>query len=100
MKNSINKEKWIDEVLESTKGMSRAEVPHDLFEQLTSKLMEPAKPKIVAIPAKQWIAAAILLLALNAATAVYYVSKNYKSATVVSSNPIALEIQGESTYNY
>ena len=100
MENNINKEEWIDQVLESTRGMAKARLPHDLFEQITNKLSAPTKPKTVSIPARQWIAAAIILLAVNASSAIYYIRETKKTAAVVSSNPIALEIKTESTYNY
>ena len=100
MKNNINKEEWIDQVLESTRDMTEAKLPHDLYEQITNKLSAPTKPKTVPNTAKQWIAAAIILLAINAGSAIYYVRESKKTAAVVSSNPIALEIKTESTYNY
>ena len=47
MKNNINKEEWIDQVLESTRDMTEAKLPHDLYEQITNKLSAPTKPKTV-----------------------------------------------------
>ena len=99
MEHNANKEKWIDEVMSSTRDMQRALPGADLYEQITAKL---ARPQAVAnpFPVKQWAAAAILLLALNVGSVVYFASHDKKVATTPSENPIASEIQLETTYNY
>lgn len=100
MEYNTNKEKWIGEVLESTKGMSRAPLRIDLYENIIRNLDNSGPVKNVRIPARQWVAAAVLLLAINAGSVIYYTVQNKKTSVTASANPIALEIQSASTYNY
>jgi len=99
MEHNINKDKWIDEVLNSTWGMSRAQPVAGLFEQITAKLSEPQTIKMIAFPVKQWVAAAIVLLALNVGSVIYF-AQNKGGVTNSKENPLAMEIQSASTYNY
>ena len=104
MKNNVNintnKEKWISEVMGSTNSMQPATPPSDLFEKIVINLNSPEKTRIIIIPAKQWAAAAILLLTLNIGSAVYSIAQNRKINSTAKSNPITTEMQLESTYNY
>ena len=99
MENNINKEKWIDEVFNSTQGMNRAQPGADLYEKITDKLSRP-HPVSLPFPVKRWIAAAVLLLALNVSSVIYFNSQEKKTASVNTSSPLASEIQTETTYNY
>jgi len=99
MKNKLNKEAWINEVLDSTGGMARATPPADLYHKITTGLrVDAPKSKTIAIPAKQWAAAAILLLALNVCSILYFTAHNTTGHSADAS-PLT-EIQQVSTYNY
>ena len=100
MKNKITKEQWVDEVMSSLEGISAAQPSDDLFERITSNLSRSATVKVMRLYPKQWAAAAVLLLALNIGSVVYFESHQSKSGTPMTSNPFAAEIQSESTYNY
>ena len=99
MENNTNKKKWIDEVLNSTAGMKRAQPGAHLYEQITAKLGRP-QPVTVSFPVKRWAAAAILLLALNVGSVVYFDSQKKKISSADSGNPLASQIEVETTYNY
>lgn len=99
MENDINKEKWINEALGSLEDMSRAQPRADLYEQITARLKQPKAVKVMALHAKQW-AAAVLLLALNIGSVVYFADRHGNKTGTIASNPFAVEIQSESTYNY
>jgi hypothetical protein len=88
MTNNTDKEKWIDEVMSSTAGMSRANPDTDLFNRISSKLNVPQVVKSTPLPVKQWAAAAILLLALNVGSILYYRNQHTHAEAT------------ETTYNY
>jgi len=99
MKNKLNKEGWINEVLDSTGGMARATPPAHLYHKITTGLrLEAPKSRTIAIHTKQWAAAAILLLALNVGSILYFTAHNSTGHTGDAS-PLT-EIQQVSTYNY
>jgi hypothetical protein len=100
MTNNTNKEKWIDEVMNSTQGMSRADPDNDLLDKITSKLNSPNAVKTTPLPVTQWAAAAILLIALNVGSVIYFTNHNKTMATATNNNPFATEIPSVSTYNY
>ena|SRR5579872_1450764 len=99
MENNTNKEKWIDEVLNSAQGIKRAQPGADLYEKITDKLSR-SQSVAVSFPVKQWAAAAILLLALNVGSVIYFDRQENSAASVTTGNPIASEIQTVTTYNY
>jgi negative regulator of sigma E activity len=95
MENNNSKDQWIDEALNSTNGMRKAQPGNGLYDKVIGNLSRPAVRKQVT----RWAAAAILLLALNIGSVLY--NKNRNSSTPQSSeNPIAAEMQAETTYNY
>jgi len=100
MENSANKNRWIEEVLNSTKGMSRAQPPADIMEKINLKIRNHSVGNTIAFPVKQWIAAAILLVLVNAGSVIYFAAENSKAKHENISNPFATEIQSASTYNY
>ncbi len=100
MENNNNKELWINEVLGSTKGMSRPQPGTELYSSVLQKLSDNNDSIRVRIPVRQWVAAAVLLLAVNAASILYYTTRNNKPAESNYSNSIAFEIQTTPTYNY
>lgn len=99
MDTHTNKEKWIDEVMGSTYGINRAQPGADLQERINERISAPFTRTTAAIPVTRWVAAAILLLALNIGSAVYF-SKQHSDHTSTTNNPFAAEMQAESTYNY
>jgi hypothetical protein len=100
MNSKITKAQWVDEVMSSLEGISKAQPGDDLFERITSKLDRSATVKVIRLHPKQWAAAAVLLLALNISSVVYFESHQSKRGATMGSNPFAAEIQSESTYNY
>jgi hypothetical protein len=100
MANNANKEKWINEVMDSIHGMTRA-IPHiDLFAGVPSKSADRSAVNVIQLPVKQWAAAAIILLALNIGSMVYFSSRNRRVSTAAAVNPLASELQLETSYNY
>jgi hypothetical protein len=100
MINNTNKEQWIDEVLRSTEGMQRVQHPGDLLEQINLKLSKSRAVKATPFPLKQWVAAAVLLILLNAGSVVYFAVNSRNEKNIVNANPLAAEMQTGSTYNY
>jgi len=100
MINNANKDNWINDVMDSTDGMSGAVPGADLFQKITSNLANPSMVKTRPLPVKQWAAAAIILLALNVSSVVYFSNQRTKGAEPGNTNPIAAAMQAESTYNY
>ncbi len=99
MEHNTNKERWIDEVMNSTQGMSRAQPGAGLYEQITAKLTRP-QTATTSFPVKRWAAAAILLLTLNVGSVIYFNNREKKATNISTSNPLASEIQTETIYNY
>lgn len=94
----MNKEQWADKIMSSTQGMSRAVPGGHFYEQVQQKLhSRPAKT--VPLPLKQWAAAAILLLALNAGSVAWYIEHSGSKHTAGNS-PFAAAMLPEPTYNY
>jgi len=100
MTNKMNREQWSDEVLASTRSINKAEPGCDFFEQVKIKLNKPAAVRDITLPVKQWVAAAILLLALNISSIVYFMDHSKRSGGINLNNPLASEMQLETTYNY
>jgi len=103
MENNKQKELWIDEVLRSTEGMSRAQPKGDVYDQIIPRLNSGGIKQSISTSSMKWAAAAVLLIGINAGT-VLYNNRHQAGVTAtnmrVSSNPIASAIQEESTYNY
>ncbi|MCW3121617.1 MAG: hypothetical protein JWQ38_1109 [Flavipsychrobacter sp.] len=99
MDNNANKERWIDEVMESTYGITKAQPRADLYGRVTAKISQGGGATIMAIPVTRWVAAAMILLALNIGSAVYYGTRS-EQKTTANDNPFAAAMQAESTYNY
>jgi hypothetical protein len=99
MKN-LDKSGWIEEVLNSTRGMARAHSGQDMLTKIASA--QNAGPKTIVIypPARQWVAAAIVLLALNLSSVLYFTAGKSKSVPANEGGGIATEIPSVSTYNY
>jgi hypothetical protein len=60
---NLNEEMWVEEVLQSTKGISRAQAPDNLKQKIEAKLTAP-RAKIITIKSLEfkWLAAAVILL--------------------------------------
>ena len=100
MEQNNKKEQWITEVLNSAEGMAKARPAADLYEKVMRDLDNPQSPKIIRLPVKQWAAAAILLIALNVGSVIYFSQHNTGSERTNTANPLAAELQPGSTYNY
>jgi len=99
--NINNRKEWIDQVMASTQGMQRAVPPDGLYDKVTAQLNNPAKANTMPFPAVKWAAAAAILLVVNIGSVMYASSGTYGSKqNTRSANPIATELQTESTYNY
>jgi hypothetical protein len=98
MANQQNKGQWIDEVLNSTSGMAKAQPADGLFGRISHKLNNK-QATYLSIPIKQWAVAAMLLLMLNIGSVIYFTANNKKAARATG-NPLTAEMQLESTYNY
>jgi hypothetical protein len=100
MANNMHKQEWIETILNSTKGMSRATPPADLYEKITSGINDTKTVRIIPIPVKQWAAAATLLLALNVGSVLYFTSHSKSVTNTANSSGLAAEMQLEIIYNY
>ncbi len=104
MENNINREKWVAEALDSTRGISRVQPAAGLAERVAARLNEPQAFKVIPMPSiRRWAAAAILLLALNVGSVIYATSQkagNGERQSNTNTNPLATELQAETTYNY
>ena len=100
MENNSNKELWINEVLGSTKGMVRPQPVPELYTGIMQKLNDSKEGIKVRMPLRQWAAAALLLLAVDAGSVVYYTSRSGKTNERNTGNSIAMEIVSTPTYNY
>lgn len=65
----MKKEEWINEVLDSTKGMQKAEAPPFLQEKIMGRI-QTASSAVMEKPSLQWAFAltAIVLIAINVFT--------------------------------
>ncbi|MCD6011815.1 MAG: hypothetical protein K0Q79_1677 [Flavipsychrobacter sp.] len=98
MTNNTGKEKWVDDVLNSLQGMHRIQ-PGDVYDNVMAKLNRP-QAVIRPFPVKHWAVAAILLLALNIGSVIYYRGNSKNAArTTANEHPLAAQFQS-STYNY
>ena len=85
--------------MDSTRGMEPAQPPAGMYNRIMEKINNPKEhhAAIISFPAKQWAAAAVLLLALNIGSVLYYVGENKKATRTTS---FSEEVQTVSTYNY
>lgn len=95
----MNKEKWINEVMESTAGMQPAAPMPGLFDRVAITAGRHVH-KNIHIPSKKWMAAAILLVLLNLGSVLYAIDQHKNERNAVASNTLFSEIQTGSTYNY
>lgn len=100
MENDTKKEVWMDDVMDSLKGMKRASAGGDMYARVMQRTT--VATATARFPIKIWAAAAILLLAVNISSAIYATAKKRSiAASVHTGNELAIEIQSASTYyNY
>jgi len=98
MEHNTRKERWIGAVLASTEGMKRAQPQDGLYDNLLSKL-NGSQTNVVSFPVRQWVAAAILLLALNIGAVIYFTNRETSTEIEANNNPLAMQLPS-STYNY
>ena len=99
MENNIGKENWINGVINSTSGMQRATPKSDIYGHVMANVSSPEKIR-VPLPARHWIAAAILLLAFNIGSIVYVLEQNKTAPNTTISGTLITEMQSATTYNY
>lgn len=98
MDTENRKEQWIEEVLGSTRGMARANAPKNLYDKVMTGLDRPKTLAGMSFPLKQWVAAAVVLLAVNVASIAYFSAHTTQKAG--EGDPLTSQVQLESTYNY
>jgi hypothetical protein len=98
MNNNTNKEKWIDDVLSSTTGLMRAQPPAGLYQKVIRRIASPVPVRIGGWQVTRWAAAAVLLVAVNISSVIYFNSHNKQATT--TNNSLVAAIQSETTYNY
>ena len=97
----MNKEQWINKIIESTGGMHRAAPADGLYEKINLKISKPSHTAYtITFPVKRWAAAAILLLTINIGSCIYALEQDRTKANTNSSITLADEMQSSSTYNY
>lgn len=99
MEHNTNKEKWINEIMGSTAGMQRAKPKEGLYDRVMSRLGDEPTVRTIPLNVKRWAAAAVLLVALNAVSVVYF-TQNRKVASDLAESTQTLDIPSVSTYNY
>lgn len=101
MEHNTNKEKWLNDVLGSTSGIRRAQPVGGLYERVMTRMSSPQQQAhTISFPVKRWVAAAIILLALNISSVLYYTGRTTGNTSSSGSDPLATEMQTSSTYNY
>ncbi len=95
----MNKENWINDILDSTAGMQRPTAPDGIFEGAMNKL--PVQPATRNLTLKLGIAATTVMLLLNAGTVVHYIHNNKKNIEATQNPGEQHEtIISINTYNY
>jgi len=100
MENNSNKEQWVRDVMNSTSGMQKASPGEGLLANVMAQLDNAPTTRIIRFPVKQWAAAAILLLALNVGSVIYFTNRSSNQEKTNTGNPLAAEMQLNATYNY
>lgn len=80
------KDKWVNDVLNSMKGSAPAKPGADLFDQIQGRIDQPKAPIFSLSQQGLSIAAAVLLLLLN-----IFVINQYQTNQIVNSNEIGME---------
>ncbi|MES2702568.1 MAG: hypothetical protein V4649_08015 [Bacteroidota bacterium] len=93
-----NKDKWIEEVLGSTQGMAKADAPAALYDTVMEALSRPRAVRGITLPVKQWAVAAVLLIAVNIASVVYFSTHSRPAGG--DDDMMVAQMVSESTYNY
>ena len=97
----MNKEQWVNKVMESTGGIRPAMPPGDLYEKINRRITYPDNAaRTITLPVKRWAAAAILFLTINIGSCIYAMEQNRTKTIATASSTLAKEIQASSTYNY
>lgn len=99
----MEKDNWIDDVLNSTKGMHRAEPSPFIFEQITAKINKKAKPiySSEANPMMRW-ALAIVVSVIISVNMLSLVKSNVKTTTakVTGNVETTNELNNATIYTY
>lgn len=99
----MEKDNWIDDVLNSTKGMHRAEPSPFIFEQISSKINRKAKPvySSEANPMIRW-AIAMLVSVIISVNMISLVKSNLKTNTTKETSSVETknELDNATIYTY
>lgn len=96
----MEKEKWINEILDSTKGMQKAEPSSFLFEQVTERI-KSGKEMIRANPALKWgLAASMLVIIIFNAISILKSNSGNDRANVGKVNSNESQLNNATIYNY
>lgn len=97
MTNNTGKEQWIEEVLRGADNIARPQPRLNVYDGVMQRLAHPSDTTYT-FPVKRWVVAAVLLLALNVTSVLHY--RENSTAAEHQENPLAMQIQSSSTYNY
>lgn len=102
MDNRSDKEKWVNEILQSAEGMKRAEANPFLYEKLMYRMQQ--KHTVQDIPARvllpKWILAGVLILVLNGAALVKEINRDRVMNIPEPYTGMLSELGNQTTYNY
>jgi hypothetical protein len=90
----MNKENWINEVLESTKGIQKAEPSPFLFEQINARIQK-GKEVMEANPFLKWGLTTIVLIILS--LNILSITKNNRDSTNIKE--VATESNADNYFN-
>jgi hypothetical protein len=93
-----NKERWIEDVLQSAGKIGRAAAPGGLEEKVFVRLREGNRPVEVSLPIGRWAAAAVLLIVLNVGSIMYASSRQAPADKV--QDPLTSDLVSGNQYSY
>ena len=101
MTDGTDKEKWLNEVMNSTNGMVCAGAPPMLYENIISKIQRQKPEKATVIVMRRWAVAAAVLFVFNICSVFYVFNNKEKKAEKTDVYaPLASEMNMNSGYNY
>ena len=97
----MEKETWINEVMESTRGMNPVEANPFLFEKIQFRMEARSREtSLTKVFSKGWAIAAVLLLALNIVSFTYMLKDSSQPQKQSGYQALAKEMGLSNMYNY
>ena len=96
----MGQEKWINEVLESTKGMQKAEPSPFLFEQITSKIKLGKQPVQINSTIKWGLAVSMSVIIILNVISVFKSNSSTQQANVETQVSTETSLNNATTYTY